>query len=161
MEYRELGRTGIRVSALCLGTLTWGEQNTEADGHAQMDMAVDRGINFFDTAETYAVPTRAETQGRTEEIIGSWFKARGGRDRIILASKFARSRPGPDGVAVRHHEALGHVEHPWRDHARSASDEPGQRQRGQDSRSYQGDRGDSRTPSQSLPVRPASRRRPT
>src|SRR5690606_5408213 len=87
MEYRELGRTGVRVSAICLGTMTWGEQNTEAEAHAQMDIAVDRGVNFFDTAELYPIPPRAATQGRTEEYIGSWFAARRNRDRIILATK--------------------------------------------------------------------------
>jgi aryl-alcohol dehydrogenase-like predicted oxidoreductase len=86
-EYRPLGRTDIRVSAICLGTMTWGQQNTEAEGHAQMDMALDHGINFFDTAEMYSIPPRAETQGSTERIIGSWFKSRGTRDRVILASK--------------------------------------------------------------------------
>jgi aryl-alcohol dehydrogenase-like predicted oxidoreductase len=87
MEYRSLGRTGISVSAICLGTMTWGQQNTEAEGHAQMDYAVGEGINFFDTAELYSIPPRAETQGSTERIIGSWLAARGGRDRIVLASK--------------------------------------------------------------------------
>lgn len=87
MEYRRLGRTDLKVSAICLGTMTWGEQNTEADGHAQMDMAVDRGVNFFDTAELYAIPPRAETQGATEEIIGSWFDKSGKRDEIVLATK--------------------------------------------------------------------------
>lgn len=87
IEMRELGRTGIKVTSCCLGTMTWGEQNTEAEGHAQMDLAVEHGINFFDTAELYAIPPRPETQGRTEEIIGSWFKARGLRDRIVLATK--------------------------------------------------------------------------
>jgi aryl-alcohol dehydrogenase-like predicted oxidoreductase len=86
-EYRPLGRTDIRVSAICLGTMTWGQQNTEAEGHAQMDMAFDHGINFFDTAEMYSIPPRAETQGSTERIIGTWFKSRGTRDRVILASK--------------------------------------------------------------------------
>ena len=71
MEMRELGRTGLKVSACCLGTMTWGEQNTEAEGHAQMDYAVDRGVNFFDTAELYSIPPGPETQGRTEEIIGT------------------------------------------------------------------------------------------
>ncbi len=89
MEYRTLGRTGIKVSAICLGTMTWGDQNTEADGHAQMDYAVEQGINFFDTAEMYTIPPKRETQGNTERIIGSWFKARGGRDKIVLASKVA------------------------------------------------------------------------
>jgi len=87
MNYRKLGRTDLMVSELCLGTMTWGEQNTEAEGHAQMDYAVERGINFFDTAELYPIPPKAETQGATERIIGSWFKARGNRDKIILATK--------------------------------------------------------------------------
>ena len=87
MEYRELGHSGIKVSALCLGTMTWGEQNSEAEGHEQMDYAVDQGINFFDTAELYPIPPRAKTQGRTEDIIGTWFEARKNRDKIILATK--------------------------------------------------------------------------
>ena len=87
MEYRRLGRTDLNVSLICLGTMTWGQQNTEADGHAQMDYALDQGINFFDTAELYSIPPRPETQGSTERIIGSWFKARGSRDKVILASK--------------------------------------------------------------------------
>jgi len=87
MEYRRLGRTDLKVSVICLGTMTWGEQNTEAEGHAQMDYAVEQGINFFDTAELYSIPPKPETQGSTERIIGSWFKARGKRDKIILASK--------------------------------------------------------------------------
>ncbi len=74
MEYRRLGHTDIDVSAICLGTMTWGQQNTEAEGHEQMDYAVEMGINFFDTAEMYAVPPKAETQGKTEEIIGTWFQ---------------------------------------------------------------------------------------
>lgn len=87
MQYRPLGRTGLSVSAIGLGTMTWGSQNTEAEGHAQMDYALDHGVNFWDTAEMYAVPPNAETYGRTEEIIGTWFATRGGRDRVILASK--------------------------------------------------------------------------
>jgi len=87
MEYRRLGRTDLKVSVICLGTMTWGEQNTEAEGHEQMDYALDQGVNFFDTAELYAVPPRPETQGSTERIIGSWFKARKNRDKVILASK--------------------------------------------------------------------------
>lgn len=87
MKQRELGRTGIMVSELCLGTMTFGQQNTEAEGHAQLDMALAHGINFIDTAELYSIPPRAETQGSTETIIGSWLKARGNRDKIILASK--------------------------------------------------------------------------
>lgn len=93
MEYRELGRTGLEVSAICLGTMTWGQQNTEADGHEQMDYALDRGVNFFDTSEMYAVPPRPETQGSTERIIGSWFAARGTRDKVILATKVAGRSP--------------------------------------------------------------------
>lgn len=87
MEYRRLGRTDLQVSVICLGTMTWGQQNTEAEGHEQMDYALDQGVNFFDTAEMYSIPPKAETQGSTERIIGSWFKARGNRDKIVLASK--------------------------------------------------------------------------
>ncbi len=87
MEYRRLGKTELKVSALCLGTMTWGQQNTEAEGHEQMDYALDQGINFFDTAELYPIPPKAETQGRTEEIIGSWFASRRNRDKVILATK--------------------------------------------------------------------------
>ena len=87
MEYRRLGRSDIKVSALCLGTMTWGEQNTRDDAFAQMDFAVEQGINFFDTAEMYPVATRAETFGATEAIIGDWFAARGRRDKVVLATK--------------------------------------------------------------------------
>ena len=88
MQTRPLGRTGLKVSALCLGSMTWGTQNTEAEGHAQIDMALDHGINFIDTAEMYPVnPLRKETTGRTEEIIGTWFAATGRRDDVILATK--------------------------------------------------------------------------
>jgi aryl-alcohol dehydrogenase-like predicted oxidoreductase len=93
MEKRRLGRTDLHVTALCLGTMTFGEQNTEAEGHAQMDYALDRGVNFFDTAEMYSIPPKPETQGRTEEIIGTWMKARGSRDKIILASKINGRSP--------------------------------------------------------------------
>lgn len=89
MEYRRLGRTDLNVSALCLGTMTWGKQNTAEEGFAQMDLAVEHGINFFDTAEMYAVPTSAETAGKTEEIIGEWFARSGRRQDIILATKAA------------------------------------------------------------------------
>ncbi|RMF18775.1 MAG: NADP(H)-dependent aldo-keto reductase [Gammaproteobacteria bacterium] len=89
MEYRQLGRTDMRVSALCLGTMTWGEQNTQDEAFEQMDRAVAAGINFLDTAELYPVPPKAETQGRTETIIGHWFKSRGCRDKVILATKAA------------------------------------------------------------------------
>ena len=93
MKYRELGRTGLEVSEICLGTMTWGEQNTQAEGHEQMDYALDQGVNFFDTAEMYAVPPRAETQGATETIIGHWFKETGNRDKVILATKVAGASP--------------------------------------------------------------------
>ena len=89
MEYRKLGNTNIEVSVICLGTMTWGQQNTEEEGHEQMDYAVDQGINFFDTAELYPVPATKQTQGRTSEIIGNWFKQRQNRDQVVLASKIA------------------------------------------------------------------------
>ena len=87
MEKRRLGRTDLLVTQICLGTMTWGQQNTEAEGHAQMDLAFDRGVNFLDTAEMYPIPPRAETQGRTETYIGNWMKARGNRVRLVLATK--------------------------------------------------------------------------
>ncbi|MDP3856765.1 MAG: NADP(H)-dependent aldo-keto reductase [Stagnimonas sp.] len=87
MEYRPLGRTDLKVSLLGLGTMTWGEQNSEAEAHAQMDRAVAEGVNFFDAAEMYPVPPRAETQGRTEQYIGSWFARTGRRTDIVLATK--------------------------------------------------------------------------
>jgi aryl-alcohol dehydrogenase-like predicted oxidoreductase len=89
MQQRRLGTTDLKVSALCLGTMTFGEQNTEGQAHAQLDRALEAGINFIDTAEMYPVPPRAETQGRTEEYIGSWLAARGRRDRVVLATKVA------------------------------------------------------------------------
>lgn len=87
MHYRPLGRTGLDVSLVCLGTMTFGEQNTEAEGHAQLDRARDAGVNFLDAAELYPIPPKPETQGRTEEIVGSWMKARGNRDETIVATK--------------------------------------------------------------------------
>lgn len=87
MQKRRLGRSDLFVSQICLGTMTFGEQNTEAEGHAQMDLAAERGVNFLDMAELYPIPPKAETQGRTERIVGSWIKARGNRDRIVIASK--------------------------------------------------------------------------
>jgi len=89
MEYRELGRTGVKVSALTLGTMTFGEQNTEAEGHAQMDYALERGINLFDAAEIYPIPPKPETQGRTEDIIGTWLAGRKNRDQVLIATKVA------------------------------------------------------------------------
>ncbi|MCP1314580.1 MULTISPECIES: NADP(H)-dependent aldo-keto reductase [unclassified Halomonas] len=87
MQTRPLGRTGLDVSRLCLGTMTYGEQNSEAEAHEQLDRAVAFGINFIDTAEMYPVPPKAETQGLTEKYVGSWLKARGARDDVILATK--------------------------------------------------------------------------
>ena len=89
MEYTTLPNTDIKVSKICLGTMTWGNQNTQADGFAQMDCAVEKGVNFFDTAELYPVPATKETQGRTSEIIGNWFKQRQNRGKVVLASKIA------------------------------------------------------------------------
>ena len=102
MQYRKLGRTDLEVSKICLGTMTWGQQNTEAEGHEQMDYAVAQGINFFDTAELYAVPARKETNGSTEEIIGTWFKKSKKRQEIILASKIAGYSPGL--TFIRNHQ---------------------------------------------------------
>lgn len=87
IELRPLGRSGLDVTSCCLGTMTWGQQNTEAEGHAQMEYALDRGVTFWDTAEMYAVPPKPETQGRTEEIIGTWFAKTGRRAEVTLASK--------------------------------------------------------------------------
>ena len=89
MKYTTLPHTNIKVSKICLGTMTWGNQNTEAEGHAQMDLAFDKGVNFFDTAELYPVPATAETYAETERIIGSWFKKTGNRENIVLGTKIA------------------------------------------------------------------------
>ncbi len=89
MEYRKLGNTGTDVSVICLGTMTYGEQNTAAEAFEQMDYALAAGVNFFDTAELYSIPAKAETYGRTEEIIGNWLDARKNRDQVVLASKIA------------------------------------------------------------------------
>lgn len=89
MKYRTLGRTTISVSELCLGTMTWGEQNTQDEAFAQIDRAAEHGINFMDAAEMYPVPPRPETYGQTERIIGNYFKKRGNRDQWILTSKVA------------------------------------------------------------------------
>ncbi len=90
MKYNLLGRTGIKVSEICLGTMTWGSQNSEAEAHLQLDYALDRGVNFIDTAELYpTTPLSPETYGLTERHIGSWLSARGNRDKVVLASKVA------------------------------------------------------------------------
>lgn len=87
MKMSRLGRTDLAVSKICLGSMTWGQQNTQAEGHAQMDLAFEHGVNFIDTAELYPIPPKAETQGRTEKTIGTWMKAKGNRDKVVLASK--------------------------------------------------------------------------
>ena len=87
MRYHHLADTSVEVSEICLGTMTFGEQNTEAEGRILMDMAVDYGVNFFDTAEMYPIPPRSATYARTENIIGNWLTKKGNRDRIVLASK--------------------------------------------------------------------------
>lgn len=103
MKKRPLGRTGISVSELCLGTMTWGSQNTEAEGHAQLDMARDHGVDFMDTAEMYPTnPISVETVGKTEEIIGSYLAQRGGRGDWIIATKMA----GPGNDKIRNGEAI-------------------------------------------------------
>ena len=89
MNYKKLGNTDLDVSTICLGTMTWGEQNTQEEGFEQMDYALDQGVNFWDTAELYAVPPRKETYGHTEIIIGNWFEKTKKRDQVILASKVA------------------------------------------------------------------------
>jgi aryl-alcohol dehydrogenase-like predicted oxidoreductase len=93
MEYRQLGRTDLKVSKICLGTMTFGQQNTEGEAHEQMDYAIEQGINIFDTAELYAVPARPENNGLTEKYIGTWFKKSNKRHDIILATKIAGPNP--------------------------------------------------------------------
>ena len=100
MNYRKLGNTDLEVSTICLGTMTWGEQNTQREGFEQMDYALDQGVNFWDTAELYAVPPKAETFGHTETIIGNWFKKNKKRDKVILATKVA----GPSRKYLRNGE---------------------------------------------------------
>ena len=87
MNYKKLGNTDLDVSTICLGTMTWGEQNTQEEGFEQMDYALDRGVNFWDTAEIYSIPPKQETFGDTEVIIGNWFEKTKKRDKVILASK--------------------------------------------------------------------------
>ncbi|MCW2120349.1 aldo/keto reductase [Flavobacterium sp. 7A] len=93
MKYNKLPQTDLKVSEVCLGTMTFGQQNSEAEGHAQMDFALDQGINFFDTAEMYSIPSHKETYGSTEKIIGSWFKKSGKREKVVLASKIVGPSP--------------------------------------------------------------------
>ena len=98
MHFNFLPGTDIKVSKICLGTMTFGKQNTEADGHEQMDYALNQGVNFFDTAELYPIPANRPTQGETERIIGTWFNKRGNRDKVILATKIA----GPGDLSLIH-----------------------------------------------------------
>ncbi len=109
MKRRPLGATGLQVSVAGLGTMTWGEQNTEAEAHEQLDTAVAAGVNFIDAAEMYPVPPKAETQGRTEQCIGTWLKARRNRDQVLVATKAAgpsdmpwlRGGPHPSRAQLR------------------------------------------------------------
>lgn len=94
MKYTNLPNSDIKISKICLGTMTFGQQNTEAEGHEQMNYALEKGVNFFDTAEMYSVPGRKDTYGSTEKIIGNWFKKSGKREEIVLASKIAGPNPG-------------------------------------------------------------------
>ena len=92
MKFKKLGNTNLDVSLICLGTMTWGTQNSEKDAFEQMDYSVEKGINFFDTAEIYSVPPTAQSYGKTELMIGNWFEKRKNREKIILASKIAGPR---------------------------------------------------------------------
>lgn len=114
MEKRKLGRTDLAVSQICLGTMTWGEQNTEQEAFEQLDYAVDAGINFIDAAEMYPVPPRPETQGLTEQYLGNWLARRGRRDDLVIASKVAG--PGNGLTYLRNGPRL------TRDHIREACD---------------------------------------
>lgn len=105
MQYHRIPHSSLEVSVLGLGTMTFGEQNSEADAHAQLDYALAAGINLIDTAEMYPVPPRPETQGLTEQYIGSWIKARGNRDKIVLASKVSGPIRGND-AGIRPQQAL-------------------------------------------------------
>ena len=93
MKYELLPYTDIEVSKICLGTMTWGNQNTETEGHQQMDYALANGVNFFDTAELYPIPAHPDRKSVTEKIIGSWFKKNGNRDKVVLASKIVGKAP--------------------------------------------------------------------
>jgi aryl-alcohol dehydrogenase-like predicted oxidoreductase len=103
MKYTNLPNTNIKVSKICLGSMTWGQQNTEAEGHEQIDYALEKGVNFIDTAEMYSIPASPETQGSTEEIIGTWLKKTGRREEVVIASKIA----GPSKMVSHIRENLG------------------------------------------------------
>ena len=109
MRKNPLGRTGLQVTEICLGTMTWGQQNTQDEAFAQLDAALDYGVNFMDTAEMYSVPTQGPTYGSTETIIGNWFKARGTRDKFILATKICG--PGPWLPHIRNAETRFNRKH--------------------------------------------------
>ena len=94
MKYTNLPNSNIKVSKICLGTMTWGNQNTEAEGHSQMDLAIEKGVNFFDTAEMYPIGGNAETFGNTEKHIGSWLKKTRKRDNLVIATKIAGPNRG-------------------------------------------------------------------
>jgi len=112
MEFRELGRTGLKVSLIGLGTMTFGVQNTEAEGHAQIDRALDRGVNLLDTAEAYAVSPTAGSYGTTERI-----------------AREARAEPRAHGAGVRQSAAIRHQHADWRHHHGTARDQPGEHRR--------------------------------
>jgi len=105
MNYKKLGNTEINVSTICLGTMTWGEQNSQNEAFEQMDFALDQGVNFWDTAELYAVPPKAETFGLTEEIIGNWFEKTKKREKVILSTKV--SGPGRDWIRNGENSFIG------------------------------------------------------
>jgi aryl-alcohol dehydrogenase-like predicted oxidoreductase len=96
MKFKKLGNTDLDVSLICLGTMNMGEQNTQIEAFEQMDYSLEKGVNFFDTAEVYSVPPKKETQGRTEEIIGNWFIEKKNRKKVILATKIVG--PGPSWI---------------------------------------------------------------
>jgi aryl-alcohol dehydrogenase-like predicted oxidoreductase len=100
MKYTTIPKTDIKVSKICLGTMTWGNQNTEAEGHVQLDYALEQGVNFIDTAEMYPVPASPETQGATSKIIGTWLNKTGNRDKVVIASKIV-GRPSDYTAHIR------------------------------------------------------------
>ncbi|MGR3969797.1 NADP(H)-dependent aldo-keto reductase [Shewanella sp. 1180_01] len=104
MEYRRIPHSNLEVSKICLGTMTWGEQNTQAEAFAQLDYAIGNGINFIDTAEMYPVPPKPETQGETERILGQYIKAHGNRDDLVITTKIAA--PGGKSDYIRKNMAL-------------------------------------------------------
>lgn len=111
MHMTTLGNTDINVSKICLGTMTWGEQNTQDEAFEQMDYALANGVNFFDTAEMYPVPPRAETQGQTETIIGHWLAARGQRDRVVLATKIVGPAEWTAHIRGGSRHTKAHIDH--------------------------------------------------